>query len=289
MSGTAPALNAPLTDSQKDALIKLLADDDLAIYHMIRSKIVSYGPDAAEWLKKFTLSSDAIIRRRAQEIVSYLARQNADNDFLAFCINHGEDLDLEAGVLLLARTQYPDINTSAYSALLDTYAEEIRGNLKASETAERTLAEVNDLLFQKLGFKGNEDNYYDPDNSYLNKVLDRRTGNPISLCTVYLLIARRLKLPMVGIGMPGHFLTRYQSSREEYYVDAFNKGKLLSKGDCIKYLIYTSYGFEEAHLAPITPRRMLLRVCSNLHKIYTQHNLQEEMNRFQRYIVALAK
>jgi regulator of sirC expression with transglutaminase-like and TPR domain len=120
-------------------------------------------------------------------------------------------------------------------------------------------------------------------------VVDHRTGNPISLCLVYLFLARRLKLPIVGIGMPGHFLCRFQSTTEEIFIDAFNKGKLLTKADCVKYLLHTRDGFKESYLAPVTGRRVLLRICSNLHQIYTQLNLGEESSRFQRYIVALAK
>jgi regulator of sirC expression with transglutaminase-like and TPR domain len=98
-----------------------------------------------------------------------------------------------------------------------------------------------------------------------------------------------LKLPIVGIGMPGHFLIRFQSSTGELFIDAFNRGKLLSKADCIKYLLHTSHGFQEGYLAAVSPRRVLLRVCSNLHQIYAQLELPEETARLQRYIVALAK
>src|SRR5579885_2666040 len=106
-----------LSENQKAALIKLLADDDMAVYHTIRGKLLSYGQVAGQWLRPHTLSSDPILRRRAQEVVYYLARQEADNRFLAFCLNQGEDLDVEAGAWLLAQTQYPDINVTAYQAL----------------------------------------------------------------------------------------------------------------------------------------------------------------------------
>jgi regulator of sirC expression with transglutaminase-like and TPR domain len=287
-STSIPASDA-LSDSQKAALIKLLTDEDMAVYHTIRSKILSYGQGASEWLRPHTLSSDPVLRRRAQEVVQFLARQDADNKFLAFCLNQGEDLNLEEGVWLLALTQYPDINTSAYYALLDSYAGDLRERIDFGEPPDKILGCINDFLFKELGFKGNEANYYDPDNSYLNRVVDRRTGNPISLCMVYLFVARRLKLPITGIGMPGHFLVRFQSSVKELYIDAFNRGRLLTKADCMKYLLQTSHGFQEGFLSPVSSRRTLLRVCSNLHQIYLQLELTEETARFQRYIVALAK
>lgn len=278
-----------LSESQKAALLKLLTDDDIAVYHTIRGKILSYGQAAGDWLRPHTLSSDPVLRRRANELVHYLARQNSDNRFLAFCLNQGEDLDVEEGAWLLAQTQYPDINVAAYQALFDSYAGDLRDKIDFGAPPETILATINEHLFTDLGFVGNETNYYDPDNSYLNRVVDRRTGNPISLCLVYLFVARRLRLPIVGIGMPGHFLIRFQSSTGEVFIDAFNRGKLLTKADCVKYLLHTSHGFQEGYLAPVSPRRILLRVCSNLHQIYAQLELADETARLQRYIVALAK
>lgn len=280
----------PLSDSQKTALVKLLADDDPAVYQAIRGKILSYGESASDWLRPFTLSSDPVLRRRVQEIVHHVARQTADNRFLSFCITQGEDLDLEEGAWLLAQTQYPEINIIAYQALLDSYASDLRERIDFGAGPEAILAPINRFLFSELAYSGNEENYYEPDNSYLNRVVDRRTGNPISLCLIYLFLARRLRLPVVGIGMPGHFLVRFQSSATgELFIDAFNRGKILTKGDCIKYLLHTSYGFQESHLAPISSRRIMLRVCSSLHQIYSQLSLSDEGARLQRYIVALAK
>jgi len=273
----------------RQALIKLLADEDPSVYQTVRAKILSNGMEAVKWLKPSTLSSDPVLRRRAIEIIQVMSRREADNRFVGFCLNQSEELDVEEGAFLLARTQYPEINVLAYQALFDSYAADLRDQLSGETTCDNIIATINQFLFKKLGFHGNEEEYYDPDNSYLNRVIDRRTGNPISLCLIYLFLARRLKLPISGIGMPGHFLCRLQTSTEEIFIDAFNKGKLLTKADCVKYLLHTRDGFKESYLAPISGRRTLLRMCSNLHQIYTQLSLNEEMSRFQGYIVALAK
>lgn len=277
-------------ESERKALLSLLADDDTSVYQTIRSKILSYGFSATRWLQPSTLSSDPVLRRRSQEIVQYLSRQAADNRFLAFCLTQSEELDLEEGSLLLSQTQYPEINILAYQALFDSYAADLREQLDPSASADQIVAVINHYLFEELGYHGNEENYYDPENSYISRVVDRRTGNPISLCCIYLFLARRLKLPFVGIGMPGHFLCRYQTATEEMvFIDAFNRGKLLSRADCVKYLVHTRDGFKDSHLAPVSTRRTLLRMCSNLHQIYSQLSLTDEIARFQRYIVALAK
>ncbi len=282
-------IEKPLSEKERTALISLLADDDLAIYQTVRGKLLSYGLAADQWLRPYLLSSDPVLRRRAGEIVDHFGRQSADTCFLAFCLNQGEDFDAEEATLLLAQTQFPGINRSAYVALLDSFAADLRTQMDWNATAEQKLALINDYLFGQLGFSGNEEDYYDPENSYLNCVLDRRTGNPISLSLIYLFVARRLKLPMVGIGLPGHFLCRFQNSKSELYVDPFNRGKLLSKADCIKYLLHTNHSLQEGHLAPVTARRILLRICANLHQIYTQLEAREEISRLQRYLVALAK
>jgi regulator of sirC expression with transglutaminase-like and TPR domain len=280
---------AELSKSQWAALLSLLADDDRAVYHTVRAKIVSFGPPAAQWLRPHTLSSDPVLRRRANEILLHFGRQAADNRFLGFCLNQGEDLDLEEGAWLLAQTQYPDINVEAYRALLDHYAEVLRERIEPGSDAGKLLGVVNGYLFRELGFVGNEANYHEPDNSYLNQVLDRRMGNPINLSLVYLLLARRLGLPIAGIGLPGHFICRYQSPAAEVFIDAFNCGKLLTKADCVQYLVQGNYNVRDDYLTPVSPRRMLLLICGNLHQVYLNHELVNETTRQQRYMVALAK
>ncbi len=287
-----PSSSSPGTpevlESQKAALLKLLSDEDPLVYAKVREKILSYGQSAGQWVRRESLSNEPLVRRRAQEIIEHLGRQAADNKFLAFCLNQGEEFDLEHASLLLAQTHYPEINIDAYHALFDNFASDLRMRINLAAGPDAILATINHYLFTELGFTANEQNYYDLENTYLSRVIDRRTGNPISLCLVYLFVGRRLKLPLAGIGMPNHFVLRYQSSTREIYIDAFHSGKLLMKADCIKYLVQTS-GFQEAYLAPVSARRTLLRMCSNLHQIYLQMQKPDEVSRLQRYIVALAK
>lgn len=288
MTSTRPQTTS-LSDAEQRALLLLLADEDPAVYQTVRQRILAEGDSALAWVEPATRSNDPALRRRAMEILRHVNSRNADDRFLAFCLNSGEDLDTEEGVMLLAQTQFPEINVHGYGALLDNYAADLRERLDFGGPAAQIVGGINEYLFKHLGFHGNEQNYYEAENSYINKVIDRRKGNPISLCLIYLFLARRLHLPIAGIGMPGHFLCRFQTTTDELFIDAFNNGKILSKGDCVKYLLHTRDGFKEAYLSPITPRRTLLRVCSNLHQIYSQQNRKHDISRFQRYIVALAK
>src|SRR6185295_14977648 len=154
----------------------------------------------------------------------------------------------------------PDINVEAYSALLDSFGAELKQRIETAARTQSILTRINEYVFGELRFKGNEQDLHDPENSYLNRVVDRRTGNPINLCLIYLMLARRLRLPVTGIGLPGHFVCRFQSSSEEYYIDVFNKGKLWTKADCIQYLLQGHYNVQDDYLSPISPRRMLMRI-----------------------------
>ena len=288
---TLPTKVAPgeLRESQKAALLNLLADEDPTVHAAVRSKILSLGPLTRQWLRPHALSSDPLLRRRTQELILHFDRQAADNAFLGFCLRNGEDFDMEEGAWLLARTQYPDINIEAYQALLDSFVAELKQLTAHYQRANQILGQVNEYLFNELSFTGNEQNYYDPENSFMNRVLDRRTGNPINLCLFYILIARRLHLPVVGVGLPGHFICRYQSSSDEIYIDVFNHGRQLTKADCVQHLVRGNYDLDDDYLSPVSPRRMFQRICRNLHQIYLQLEMSEPATRFQRYLVALGK
>src|SRR5881396_3256960 len=137
-----------LSEGQREALIKLLSDEDAAVYRLVREKILSYGQTALAWMHPHVLSSDPVLRRRAQEIIDYLARQSADNRFLAFCLSqHGEDLDVEQGAWLLSQTRYPDINIAAYQALFDSYAGDLRDKIDFGARPEQILATINHYFF----------------------------------------------------------------------------------------------------------------------------------------------
>ncbi len=286
-TGTRPS--ETLSESQKAALVRLLGDEDPAVYQVVRERILSCGQAAIPWLRPHLLNGEPVLRRHAQDIIRHLNRQTADDEFLAFCLTEGNDLNLEQGAWMLARTRYPEINVEAYQALFDNFAGDLLERVDLRADAGEILPAFNQYIFGVLRFRGNGENYYDPENSYLNRVVDRRTGNPINLCLVYLMLARRLRLPMAGIGLPEHFICRYQSSIEEFYVDVFNRGKLWTKANCIQYLVSRNYPVQDEHLAPVSSRRMLARICANLQQVYQQQGLPEEATRVQRYQIALTK
>ena len=136
----------------------------------------------------------------------------------------GETVDLGAACLAIARDEYPDLDVAACCGELDSMAVTVRSRLAADAFAEQRIAALNHHLFAELGFRGNVDAYYDPRNSYLNEVLTRRTGIPITLSILYMEVGRRIGLPLRGVSFPGHFLVKLRVRRGELVLDPFAGG-----------------------------------------------------------------
>lgn len=289
MQTESPTQSSELPENQRTALVSLLGDEDPKVYSLVRSQLLSFGPAIREWLKPQTLSSDSRVRRRAVEILTHQARQRGDERFLEFCLRKSENLDLEEGIGMLVQTWYPDANWEAYIALFDVWAADLKVRIEEITRPETILTRLNEFLFERLGFSGDDHYGSDPENCYLNRVVDKRSGNPIGLCVIYLLLARRLGLPITGIGLPGHFICRYQSSTVELYIDCFRKGVFLTKGDCVKYLLQANYGIGEKFLTPLSSRRILARICNNLAATYAHLELDDEAARVQRYVASLTR
>ncbi|MCC6234996.1 MAG: transglutaminase family protein [Verrucomicrobiales bacterium] len=279
----------PLTEGQRVALLKLLADDDRVVSDVARQRLLDEGPEIGPWLKPHSLSDNPVLRRRTRDILLQFEAKGADARMRAFCRRAGDDVDLEEGAFRLAQTRYPDTLIDGYRAILDDWAGQVREWLPDDRSdADAVLAGIHVVLFQQLRLRGNEENYYDPDNSYLNRVIDRRLGNPISLCAIVLLIGRRLELPLAGIGLPAHFLCRYQTPTREIYLDTFHGGRLLSRSDCIAFVNQLGRPFENGFLHPVSPRRMLQRMCTNLEHAYESLELQPDLARVRHYHELLA-
>jgi regulator of sirC expression with transglutaminase-like and TPR domain len=157
-----------------------------------------------------------------------------------------------------------------YTEILNGFAAELDAKLSGRDDPGEILILVNDFFIKEKKFQGNKIDYYNPDNSYLNRILDSRMGIPISLCIVYLLIARRLNIPLVGIGMPSHFLLCYSVGSSEIFLDPFNGGQLLTREQCIASLEQTGYGYTPSYLEKVGNRYMIERVLRNLALAYTQ-------------------
>lgn len=177
---------------------------------------------------------------------------------------------LDCAALHLARDVYPHLAFTACLARLDTLADEV-ADLRPGLSAPLRYEAMRRVLVEAHRLRGNEDDYYDPENSYLNRVLERRRGIPISLSIVWLEVARRLKWPVAGLGLPGHFIVRFDDEERFVLVDPFRDGRTLSIADCHRILDYYFEGrvpFSPAFLKPVDARFILARMLNNLRDIY---------------------
>ncbi len=182
----------------------------------------------------------------------------------------GGDFDLALGALLIAATDDARIDIEGALSNLDRMAEAARSRIATDATALQQLNAITDLLFGVIGFAGNYDDYYDPGNSYLHQVLERRRGIPVTLSLLCIEVGRRAGVPVLGIGMPGHFLIRHRDE-DSFFVDTFNGGVLLSQAECgalLRQATGEAARLEAHHLNPVTPREILARILRNLKATY---------------------
>jgi regulator of sirC expression with transglutaminase-like and TPR domain len=195
-------------------------------------------------------------------------------------VREDASIDLATAALAIARTEYPALDSPYYLSRLDGLAKRVRSRMRSSPTARENIALLNRVLFDEEGLRGNRENYYDPRNSFLNDVLDRKLGIPITLSLVYMDVARRVGFPLCGTGMPGHFLVkRCDPMSGEIIVDPFNRGLIVSTAECQKRLneIYSGeIAMRPEFLYAVTHREILTRILNNLRQVYfTQRNLHK--------------
>jgi len=199
-------------------------------------------------------------------------------DFLRLL--EADDIDLARAGLCFARvTEYRALNLEAYLARLDRMADELRPRVSPEESPGRVVAVVNEYLFGEEGFRGNELEYYDPRNSYLNEVLDRRLGIPITLSIVYLEVCRRIGVHLEGVSMPGHFLLHYPDPSRPLLIDAFNRGAVVTVEECrvrLRRIHGDALPLTPEMLRSVGHRAILFRMLANLKAIYAR---REELPR----------
>jgi regulator of sirC expression with transglutaminase-like and TPR domain len=203
-----------------------------------------------------------------------------------------DELNLAEAALLMVADDYPGMDVGRYLRHIDRLADELRDRLPATATFEDTVVALNDFLFDEQGFSGNTDDYYDPRNSCLNEVLDRKLGIPITLSILYIEIGRRIGLILQGISFPGHFLVKTETDEGDIVLDPFLGGAVLSEEDLVQRL-RDRFGEENAPSAPLAPllqtagkKEILLRVLRNLKAIYINNqNYQKALTTLDRILL----
>jgi regulator of sirC expression with transglutaminase-like and TPR domain len=191
-------------------------------------------------------------------------------------VNQPEDsINLAAAALVIAADEYPDLDVEHYLERLDVMAEHVRRRVDPNMAAEDKIRLLSRFLFREVGFKGNRENYYDPRNSYLNDVIERRVGLPITLSVIYLEVGRRLGFPLFGVGLPGHFICKWYDREQEIYVDPFSGGEIVDEFGVMRLIGDTREArmqLRREWLAPVGPRYILTRILNNLKQIFLKED-----------------
>ena len=199
-----------------------------------------------------------------------LASDRHLDEFARLVASPDEDLDLGKSALLVATIEYPELDLRGELQVLDDLAAAAAPTVNKGEDALYRVNALSEYLFDEAGFRGNREEYGDPRNSWLNDVLERRLGIPITLSLVYMEVGGRLGIPLLGVGMPGHFLVRHEAEGD-LFIDPFNGGVLLSPDECVERFREVTNGaveWDAGYLAPVGGREIVTRVLRNLKLAY---------------------
>ena len=264
------------TESELRSLVTLLDDEDARSVALVESKILGLGDPVIPFLEEAHDRMGPQFRGRLDTLLGEIRFRTLETEFTR--LSREPEPDLEEGVFLLARFGRPVLDPAPYRRWLDETAASIREGAPSSE-AYPVLHQLTVRLFQELGFKGNSARYYDPANSFVDRVIDSKLGIPISLSVLVLLLCRRLRLPVEGAGLPGHYMVRFTTPKQVIFLDAFHQGRLLTSNQCRQFLLRSGYAFREEFLNPSGPRETLARMMRNLLSVYQRSGQSAQAER----------
>lgn len=277
-----------LTDGDIHALIHLLGDDDTWVKDQARATLRHAGEPAVPFLDHYSRASEEqAIRVESSLIMEDIHVDAIERDWVALQAEE-EERALEEGAILLERMIRPDHapRFEAARSTLEDLAAGAHATVPADGPITRRVMALRKYL-QQQGFHGNVEDYYDPENSFLTSVLERRVGIPITLALVWLAVGRRLGLPLVGIGMPMHFLVGYRAGTRTRYLDPFFGGREVSRGECLLFLERAGFQPGELYLHPAPVVAILDRMARNLIVIYQNGARERELRLARRFVTVL--
>lgn len=262
------------TKSEIESLVFLLEDPDPYIQAQVKNRLFELGESAVPLLdQQKSESKNRSERELINEIIRHITYGNLEEDFLNVLDEGVKNLkQLENAVLILSRFDNPTLREEEYKKKLDRLADMIIDEIRYQPDEKRKMNILLDFVFDELNFTGSTIDYYNPDNSYLNRVIDRRQGLPISLGLIVLFLARRLEMPFYGINMPIHFMIKYKGEKEEALIDPFDKGKVVSHNQCYFFLKQNGVEPKSKHFEVASEIEVLARCIRNLIQSYAKLN-----------------
>jgi regulator of sirC expression with transglutaminase-like and TPR domain len=253
---------------QKDAILKLLRDDDPQTVSLVKQQLATRGLAAVPGLEDLLAIDDETVTRHAREVLAEIDAMQAADQFTRLCPNFPDTGDLEMANWLIARSLSPGVDVAGAKRQLDQWGRRLRTIVAGISSAEARVRLMASFTGEQLGFTGNSEDYYNAENSLLPFVIESRFGIPISLSLVYICLGERAGLAIEGVNFPGHFLVRH----EKILFDPFERGRVLTQRDCEAILKRQNLPLSEANFVTASPRIMLRRMLANLLYVFQNEN-----------------
>ena len=256
-------------------MIKLLDDPDQEIFEHIHDKLASYGNEVIEYLESaWEQAFDPIQQERIANLVHEIQFRNVKEELKLWY--QGGAFDLLLGVLTINKYQYPDLDEQKVINQIEAIKRDIWLQMMYDASPAEQVKLINHVFYTIHGFSGNTTNHQDPQNSYLNQVLETKKGNQISLAIIYSIIAQKLDIPVYGVNLPQHFILAYVDETQEsdfeggilFYINAFNKGFIFGRRDVDMFLKQLNLKAEKQFYEPCSNADIILRVLRNLISAY---------------------
>lgn len=275
-------------DKELKALISLLDDEDQDVLSHVEQKIISLGESIIPYLEdEWENNFNPLVQKRLEDLVHTLQFENLKVKLVEWKENGAEDL-LE-GMWLLATYQYPDLEFSKLKKEVDQMHYEAWLEFDGEAHPYDQIKMLNSVIFGKMKFSANTKNFHAPGNSMINVVLESRKGNPISLCVIYLLITRRLKLPVSGVNLPNLFVLTYKSEETQFYINVFNRGLIFSKADIDNYISHLNLNPLDIFYEPCSNLEIIKRALRNLLVSFDKIGDTQKMDEIKLLLQSISK
>lgn len=258
-----------------NSLIKLLDDPDKEIFEHIHEKLLSYGSEAVGYLESaWEQAFDPLLQERIADLVHEI-QFGIVKDELKLWYQSGS-FDLLQGVLTVNKYQYPDLDEQKVINQIEAIKRDIWQQMMYEASPAEQVKLINHVFYNIYGFSGNTSNHQDPQNSYLNQVLETKKGNQISLAIIYSIIAQKLDIPVYGVNLPQHFILAYVDESMEtefeggilFYINAFNRGVMFGRRDVDMFLKTLKLHAEKQFYEPCSNADIIRRILRNLISAY---------------------
>lgn len=253
-----------MTTNEKIALISLLDDEDYEILTHVEGKIRSLGEDIIPYLESEWEQQgfNPHLQKKIENLIHDLQFTTLKERLLVW--KETGAMDLLEGMWLIATYQYPDLNLEKMRTDLEQIFYDVWLEFKHGMHPADQIKTLNYVFFQKLKFGANTKNFHSASNSMLNVVLESKKGNPISLCVIYMLVARKLGIPLYGVNLPNLFVLTYKSEQLQFYINVFNRGLVFTRNDIDNYIAQLNLAPSDIFYQPCNNLEIVKRVLRNM-------------------------